>query len=129
MIKIINKIRLRSDIAKMEDLIQMVGGYPTPETREQIVELINKVCVHQVTDRTTPEDIDNGEFRYGIQPTHVQEEIKVRFMYQTKTKMSKEININWWAKDDWYFIPTLNLHLKYRTFSFYFLKFTLELAY
>lgn len=43
--------------------------------------------------------------------------------------MSKEVNINWWAKDDWYFIPTLNLHLKYRTFSFYFLKFTLELAY
>lgn len=77
----LHAIRLRSDISKMEQLIQMVGGYPTPETREQIVELINKVCVHQVTDRTTPEDIDNGEFRYGIQPTHVQEEIIVKFMY------------------------------------------------
>jgi hypothetical protein len=77
----LHAIRLRSDIAKMEQLIQIVGGYPTPETREQIVELINKVCVHQVTDRTTPEDIDNGEFRYGIQPTHVQEEVMVRFMY------------------------------------------------
>ena len=77
----LHAIRLRSDIAKMENLIQMVGGYPTPETREQIVELINKVCVHQVTDKTTPEDIDNGEFRYEIQPTHVQEEITVRFMY------------------------------------------------
>ena len=77
----LHAIRLRSDIIKMEDLIQGVGGYPTPETRKQIVELINKVCVHKVTDRTTPEDIDNGEFRYGIQPTHVQEEIMVRFMY------------------------------------------------
>ncbi len=77
----LHSIRLRSDITKMEDVIQMVGGYPDPKTREQIVELINKVCVHQVTDRTTPEDIDNGEFRYGIQPTHVQEEITVKFMY------------------------------------------------
>ena len=32
----------------------------------------------------------------------------------------KEININWWAKDDWYFIPTFNLHVEYRCFSFYF---------
>ncbi len=77
----LHSIRLRSDITKMENVIQMVGGYPDPKTREQIVELINKVCVHQVTDRTTPEDIDNGEFRYGIQPTHVQEEITVKFMY------------------------------------------------
>ena len=74
-------IRLRSDITKMENVIQMVGGYPDPKTREQIVELINNVCVHQVTDRTTSEDIDNGEFRYGIQPTHVKEEITVKFMY------------------------------------------------
>jgi len=43
--------------------------------------------------------------------------------------MNKEINIEWWAKDDWYLIPTLNLHVEYRCFSFYFLKFTLELAY
>ena len=43
--------------------------------------------------------------------------------------MRKEININWWAKDDWYFIPTFNLHVEYRCFSFHFLKFTLELAY
>ncbi len=77
----LHSIRLRSDITKMENVIQMVGGYPDPKTREQIVEMINKVCVHQVTDRTTPEDIDNGEFRYGIQPTHVQEEITVKFMY------------------------------------------------
>ena len=48
---------------------------------------------------------------------------------QAKTKMMKEININWWAKDDWYFIPTFNLHVEYRCFSFYFLKFTLEFAY
>tara|TARA_Y100000389_G_C17276478_1_gene420683 strand:+ start:287 stop:532 length:246 start_codon:yes stop_codon:yes gene_type:complete len=77
----LHAIRLRSDIDKMKDVIQMVGGYPTPEIRKQIIELINNVCVHQVTDRTSPEDIDNGEFRYGIQPTHVQEEIMVRFMY------------------------------------------------
>ena len=77
----LHAIRLRSDIDKMKDVIQMVGGYPTPETRKQIVKLINNVCVHKVTDRTTPEDIDNGEFRYGIQPTNVQEEFTVKFMY------------------------------------------------
>ena len=77
----LHAIRLRSDIIKMENVIQMVGGYPSPETREQIVELINKVCVHQVTDRTTPDDIDNGEFRYGIQPTHVQDEITIKFIF------------------------------------------------
>jgi len=77
----LHAIRLRSDITKMENVIQMVGGYPSPETREQIVELINKVCVHQVTDRTTPDDIDNGEFRYGIQPTHVQDEITIKFIF------------------------------------------------
>ena len=44
--------------------------------------------------------------------------------------MSKiELNINWWAKDDWYFIPTFALHVEYKCFTFYFLKFTLELAY
>ena len=78
----LHAIRLRSDIVKMEQLIEgFEGRYPAPEIREQIVELINRVCVHQVTDRTTPEDIDRGEFRYGIQPTHVQEEIVVKFMY------------------------------------------------
>ena len=46
-----------------------------------------------------------------------------------KMKKAKEINIVWWSKDDWYFIPTFNLHVEYRCFSFYFLKFTLELAY
>ena len=34
-----------------------------------------------------------------------------------------------WAKDDWYLIPTFNLHVEYKCFSFHFLKFTLELAY
>jgi len=77
----LHAMRLRSDIIKMEELIQRVGGYPTSETRKQIVKLINKVCVHKVTDRTSPKDIDNGKFRYGIQPTHIQEEIIVRFMY------------------------------------------------
>ena len=78
----LHAIRLRSDIVKMEQVIEgFVGEHPAPEIRKQIVELINQVCVHQVTDRTTPEDIDRGEFRYGIQPTHVQEEIVVKFMY------------------------------------------------
>lgn len=39
-----------------------------------------------------------------------------------------EININWWAKDDWYFIPTLNYHVEYKTFSLFFLKFIIEIA-
>ena len=40
-----------------------------------------------------------------------------------------ECNINWWAEDDWYFLPTINLHEKHKCVSFFFLKFTLELAY
>ena len=40
-----------------------------------------------------------------------------------------ELNINWWAEDDWYFIPTINLHVEYGTLSFYFLKTTIEIAY
>mgnify|MGYP003981212825 FL=1 len=43
--------------------------------------------------------------------------------------MIKEINIEWWAKDDWYLIPKFNLHVEYKWFSFHFLKVTLELAY
>ena len=28
-----------------------------------------------------------------------------------------ELNIIWWQEDDWYFIPTINLHVKYKTLS------------
>lgn len=72
-------VRLRMDIIKMKDIIYRVGGYPNSETREEIVELINKICFHKVTDRTTPEDIDNGVFRYEIQPKTVKEEVIVKF--------------------------------------------------
>ncbi len=72
-------VRLRMDIIKMKDIIYRVGGYPNSETREEIVELINNICFHKVTDRTTPEDIDNGVFRYGIQPKTVKEEVLVKF--------------------------------------------------
>ena len=72
-------IKLRMDIVKMRDVISRVGGYPNPETREEIVNLINETCFHKVTDRTTPEDIDNGVFRYGIQPKTVKEEVLVEF--------------------------------------------------
>jgi len=41
----------------------------------------------------------------------------------------REINIIWWSKDDWYLIPTINLHIGYRIISIYFLKFTLEICY
>lgn len=72
-------IKLRMDIVKMRDIIGRVGGYTDPETREEIVGLINEICFHKVTDRTTPEDIDNGVFRYGIQPKTVKEEVLVEF--------------------------------------------------
>lgn len=72
-------IKLRMDIIKMKDIIYRIGGYPSPETREEIVDLINDICFHKVTDRTTPEDIDNGIFRYGIQPKTVKEEVIVEF--------------------------------------------------
>ena len=72
-------VRLRMDIIKMKDIIYRVGGYPNSETREVIVELINKICFHKVTDRTTPEDIDSGVFRFGIQPKNVKEEVLVEF--------------------------------------------------
>jgi hypothetical protein len=72
-------IKLRMDIVKMRDIIGRVGGYTDPETREEIVGLINEICFHKVTDRTTPEDIDNGVFRYGIQPKIVKEEVLVEF--------------------------------------------------
>ncbi len=72
-------IKLRMDIIKMRDIISRVGGYPNPETREEIVNLINETCFHKVTDRTTLEDIDNGVFRYGIQPKTVREEVLVEF--------------------------------------------------
>ena len=74
-------VRLRMDIIKIKNIIYSVGGYPNPKTREEIVELINNICFHKVTDKTTPEDIDNGVFRYGIQPTQVQREITVKFTY------------------------------------------------
>ena len=72
-------IKLRMDIVTMRDVISSVEGYPSPETREKIVNLINETCFHKVTDRTTPEDIDNGVFRYGIQPKTVKEEVIVEF--------------------------------------------------
>ena len=72
-------IKLRMDIIKMRDIISRIGGYPSPEIREEIVDLINNICFHKVTDRTTPEDIDNGVFRYGIQPKTVKEEVIVKF--------------------------------------------------
>ena len=74
-------VRLRMDIIKIKNIIYSVGGYPNPKNREEIVELINNICFHKVTDKTTPEDIDNGVFRYGIQPTQVQREITVKFTY------------------------------------------------
>lgn len=73
--------QLRRDIITMKDIIQRIGGYPDSKNRKKIVELINRICVHQVTDRSTPEDIDNGQFRYGIQPNDVKEEVLVKFMY------------------------------------------------
>ena len=72
-------VRLRMDIVNMKDIIYRVGGHPNSETREVIVELINKICFHKVTDRTTPEDIDSGVFRFGIQPKTVKEEVLVEF--------------------------------------------------
>jgi hypothetical protein len=72
-------IKLRMDIIKMKDIIYRVGGHPSSETREEIVGLINNICFHKVTDRTTPEDIDNGVFRYGVQPKTVKEEVIVKF--------------------------------------------------
>lgn len=72
-------VRLRMDIIKMKDIVYRVSGYHNPETREEIVELINNICFHKVTDRTTTEDIDNGVFRYGIQPKTVKEEVLVKF--------------------------------------------------
>ncbi len=72
-------VKLRMDIIKMKDIIYRVSGYPNPETREEIVNLINNICFHKVTDRTTPEDIDNGVFRYGIQPKTVKGEVLVKF--------------------------------------------------
>jgi len=47
-----------------------------------MIKVINEVCAHKVTDITTPEDIDNGEFRYAIHANHLQELIvKVKFMH------------------------------------------------
>lgn len=40
-----------------------------------------------------------------------------------------ELTIVWWGEDDWYFIPTISLHIEYKTLSFFFLKFTMEIAY
>ena len=75
---------LRSDIVTMKDIVHHWpdGTLPDTETREKITKVINEACVHQVTDRTTPEDIDRGEFRYAIHANHLQKLIvKVKFMH------------------------------------------------
>ena len=38
-------VRLRMDIIKIKNIIYSVGGYPNPETREEIVELINNLYI------------------------------------------------------------------------------------
>ena len=77
----LHEIRLRRDILNMEQIVKSFSGsLPSPEIRENITLLINNVCVFKVTDRTSPEDIDKGEFRYGISPTHIQEEVIIKFM-------------------------------------------------
>ena len=40
-----------------------------------------------------------------------------------------QLTISWWAENDWYFIPTINLHREHKYINCFFLKFTLELAY
>lgn len=40
-----------------------------------------------------------------------------------------EININWWGKDDWYFLPTICYNKEYKILTIHFLKFTFELCF
>ncbi len=75
-------IRLNSDIAIMKDIVHHWpdGTIPDTETREKIIKVINHACVHKITDITTPEDIDSGQFKYAIQANPLQE-LFVKFMY------------------------------------------------
>lgn len=77
----INDIKYREDIIKMEEIIHRVGGYPSPETRRNIVTIINKILENKVIDITTPEDIDSGKFRYVIETEKFTDEIFVNFQY------------------------------------------------
>ena len=41
----------------------------------------------------------------------------------------KEVNFVMWGNDDFYFIPTISLHSKYKTVSLFFLKCVIEICY
>jgi hypothetical protein len=40
-----------------------------------------------------------------------------------------EINIDWWAEDDWYILPTVVFHKEWKILTFHFLKFTIEICF
>jgi hypothetical protein len=41
----------------------------------------------------------------------------------------KEVNIDKWGKDNWYFLPTFCYHKEWKILTFHFLKFTFEICF